>query len=291
VSEAVVVETEAQTAVEARAAGGAEAAATAAVPGPLEARLRERRASGRKLLVAYVTGGLGDDWLPAIEAIAAAGADAIEIGLPFSDPMMDGPVIQEASVQALAAGATPQAILDAVAGVDAGGTPLAVMSYYNLVARTGHRRMANLLAESGIAGAILPDLPVDELDGWKVEADRAGVETILFAAPTTPDERLRMIVGKASGFLYAVGVMGVTGERSALAASAVTIAARCKAMTDLPVLVGIGITTPEQAAEVSAVADGVIIGSAIVRRLLDGEGPDGVATLVGSFRAALDSAS
>ena len=225
------------------------------------------------------------------EAIAAAGADAIEIGLPFSDPMMDGPVIQEASVRALASGATPHGILAALADIDAGGTPLAVMSYYNLVACTGHRRMANLLVGAGVSGAILPDLPVDEIDPWKIEADAAGIETVLLAAPTTPDARLRLIVEKAAGFLYAVGVMGVTGERASLAASATTIAARCKAMTDLPVLVGIGISTPEQAVEVSQVADGVVVGSAVVRQMLDGGGPDGVAKLVASFREALDSVS
>ncbi len=260
-------------------------------PGRLEARLRERRDAGRKLLVPYVTGGLGDDWVPALEAIAAAGADAIEIGLPFSDPMMDGPTIQEASVRALAAGATPQTILGELVEADAGGVPLVVMTYYNLVARMGHRRMASLLVESGVSGAILPDLPIDEIDPWKTEADATGIETVLLAAPTTPDARLRAIVGKAEGFLYAVGVMGVTGERSSLAASATAIAARCKAITDLPVLVGIGITTPDQAAEVCQVADGVVIGSVVVRRLLDGEGPDGVAKLVASFREALDSHS
>ena len=254
----------------------------------LEEQLRARRASWRKLLVPYVTGGLGDDWLASIEAVAAAGADAIEVGLPFSDPMIDGPVIQEASVRALAAGATPHTIIRALAGADVGETPLAVMTYYNVVARTGHRRMAALLAECGISGVILPDLPADEVDPWKEEADAAGLETVLLAAPTTPDERLKMIARKASGFLYAVGVMGVTGERSSLADSARTIAARCKAVTDLPVLVGVGITTPEQAVSVCEIADCVAVGSALVRRLLDGEGPEGAAKLVTSFREALD---
>jgi tryptophan synthase alpha chain len=257
----------------------------------LEAFLRGRRAAGRKLLVPYVTGGLGDDWLAAVEAAAAAGADAIEIGIPFSDPMIDGPVIQEASVRALAAGATPHGILTALAGADVGGVPLAVMTYYNLVARAGLRRMASSLAEAGVAGAILPDLPVDELDPWRSEAEAAGVETVLLAAPTTPDDRLKRIAARSQGFLYAVGVMGVTGERTALASSAVTIARRCKQLTDLPVLVGIGISTPDQAVEVCQVADGVVVGSAVVHRLLDGDGPEGVAKLVASFREALDASS
>lgn len=256
--------------------------------GKLEAHLREARDSGRKLFVPYVTGGLGDDWVATVEAIAAAGADAIEIGLPFSDPMMDGPVIQEASVRALGSGATPQAILQALVGADVGETPLAVMTYYNLVARAGHKRMASSLFEAGVSGVILPDLPVDEIGPWKTEADKAGLETVLLAAPTTPDSRLRTIVGKAAGFLYAVGLMGVTGERSALAESATKMARRCKEMTDLPVLVGIGISTPEQAAEVCQVADGVVVGSALVHRLLEGEGPEGAARLVREFREALD---
>lgn len=249
--------------------------------------LRERRDEGRKLLVPYVTGGLGHDWVATLEAVADAGADAIEVGLPFSDPIMDGPVIQRASVQALEGGATAAGIVAALSTADV-SVPLAVMTYYNIVARTGHRRMAQLLAEAGVSGAIIPDLPVDELDGWAEEADNAGVATILLAAPTTVGERLKMIAGRARGFLYAVGLMGVTGERADLAASAAEIAARCKKATDLPVLVGVGISTPAQAVEVSKVADGVVVGSALVRRLLDGCGPDGAAQLVKEFRVALD---
>jgi tryptophan synthase alpha chain len=253
----------------------------------LEATLRRHRDAGRKLLVPYVTGGLGADWVATLEAVSAAGADAIEVGLPFSDPMMDGPVIQKASVDALAQGATARGIIAEIAAADV-AIPVAVMTYYNIVARTGHRRMAQLLNEAGVTGAIVPDLPVDELDGWAVEADDAGVATVLLAAPTTPPERLRMIAERARGFLYAVGLMGVTGERADLASSAAEIAGRCKAATDLPVLVGVGISTPAQAAEVSTVADGVVIGSALVHRILDGCGPDGAAQLVKEFRAALD---
>lgn len=256
--------------------------------GLLESQLRAGREAGRKLLVPYVTAGLGDDWLATLEAVAAAGADAIEVGLPFSDPMIDGPVIQEASLRALEGGATPQKLLQQLSKADVGVTPLVVMTYYNVVARGGHRRMASLLAEAGVSGAILPDLPVDELDGWKEEADSAGVATVLLAAPTTPDSRLQMIASQAAGFLYAVGVMGVTGVRESLAASATEMARRCKEVTDLPVLVGVGISTPEQAAEVCRVADGAVVGSAVVRRMLDGKGPEWVGELVAAFRAGLD---
>ena len=255
--------------------------------GLLEATLRSSREAGRKALVPYVTGGLGADWLAAAGAAAAAGGDAIEVGLPFSDPMMDGPIIQRASLEALTAGATSHGILSALARAEL-GLPVAVMTYYNIVARTGHRRMANLLAESQVAGAIVPDLPVDEAAPWLAEAAAAGVETVLLAAPTTTDARLHQICSEAHGFLYAVGLMGVTGERGALAASAEAMARRCKAATDLPVLVGIGISTPAQAVAVCREADGVVVGSAVVHRLLDGEGPEGVGRLVRKFRQALD---
>lgn len=257
-------------------------------PGALEEALRAARTAGRKLLVPYVTGGLGDDWTEVVRAVADAGADAVEIGVPFSDPVMDGPVIQAASEQALASGATPVSILEELANVDA-GVPLAVMTYYNIAFRTGLRRFAHSLAASGVAAAILPDLPLDECGPWARAADEAGVETVLFAAPTTPDERLLRVCARARGFVYAVGLLGVTGERDALAASSLVIAKRLKAVTDKPVLVGVGVSTPDQAVEVCQQADGVIIGSALVRRLLDHEGPAGAAAFIGSVRAALDA--
>lgn len=262
---------------------------SAAGVGALERALRASRERGRKLLVPYLTGGLSPEWQIVLEAAAAAGADAVEVGFPFSDPMMDGPVIQEASALALAKGATPMRILEDVAKADSGGVPVAVMTYYNLLVRAGHERAALRMKEAGVAAAIVPDLPVDELGPWKEAADAAELETVLLAAPTTPDRRLRLIAARTSGFLYAVGVMGVTGERTSLAESAIRLARRCKEVSDVPVLVGVGITTPEQAVAVCEVADGVVVGSAIVRRLLDGEGPEGVARLVKEFRQALDS--
>ena len=254
----------------------------------LEATLRARRDAGHKLLVPYVTGGLGDDWLDVVRAVAAAGADAVEVGIPFSDPVMDGPVIQEASARALAAGATPAGLVAALARADA-GVPLVVMTYYNLVFRAGHRRFARSLAEAGVGGAILPDLPLEELGDWSRAADDAGVATILLAAPTTPDDRLRAICARSRGWVYGVGLLGVTGERQALAASAAAMGRRLKAVTDLPVLIGVGVSTPEQAAGAAAESDGVIVGSALVRRLLDGAGPEGAADFVASLRTALDT--
>ena len=256
--------------------------------GALESVLRARIAGGGKCLVPYLTGGLGDDWLETMEAVAAAGADAIEIGIPFSDPAIDGPTIQLANDKALAAGATPQSILDRVRSADL-GVPTAVMTYGNIAYRMGWDRFANSLAEAGVSGCILPDIPLEESDVWTAAADAAGIETILLAAPTAPDERLPRICERSRGFVYAVGLVGITGVRTELADSAKVIARRVKAVTDKPVLVGVGIGTPAQAVEVCEVADGVAVGSAVVQRMLDGAGPEGVAELVAEFRAALDA--
>jgi len=252
----------------------------------LEAGLRASRAAGRKLLVPYITGGV-DGWEDAIRAAALAGADAVEVGIPFSDPVIDGPVIQAASLKALQAGATPAGIVDALSRLDA-GIPVAVMTYYNIVFRAGHERFARSLAEAGVAGAIIPDLPLEEAGPWCEAADAAGVETVLLAAPTAPDERLPRICARSRGFVYAVGVLGVTGERDRLADSAVEMARRLKAVTDLPVMVGVGVSNAEQAALAVRVADGVIQGASVMRRLLDG-GPEAVGAYVAEVRAAIDA--
>lgn len=251
----------------------------------MEAALRARRSQGGKALVPYLTGGLGD-WQTALAAAADAGADAIEVGIPFSDPVIDGPVIQEANDRALADGVTPLAVLDALGRLDI-GVPLAVMTYYNIAFRFGLERFASGLAERGVAAAILPDLPLEEAGPWAEAADAAGVETVLLAAPTASDERLARICARTRGFVYGVGLLGVTGVRDELASSAVVMAGRLKQVTDVPVLVGVGVGTPEQAEEVCRVADGAVVGSAVVRRMLD-EGPAAVGELLGRFRLALD---
>ncbi len=257
--------------------------------GVLEAALRSRRDAGGACLVPYLTGGLGDDWIETVRAVAAAGADAIEIGVPFSDPVMDGPTIQAANDRALASGVTPQSVLDGLRGADI-GVPTAVMTYGNIAHHRGYERFASSLAAAGVNGCILADIPLEEIGPWATAADGAGVETVLLAAPTAPDERLRSVCQRSRGFVYGVGLLGITGVRSELAASAKVIATRLKEITDKPVLVGVGVGTPAQAVEVSEIADGVVIGSAVVQRMLDRAGPDGVAELVAAFRSALDTA-
>ncbi|MEO1055569.1 MAG: tryptophan synthase subunit alpha [Actinomycetota bacterium] len=254
--------------------------------GRLETEFREKRAAGRKLLVPYITGGY-PGWHDAIRSAAANGADAVEIGIPFSDPVMDGPVIQQASQRALELGTTPQSVLHAVPDLDV-EIPLAVMTYYNLVHHPGVTRFAADLVRAGIAAAILPDLPLEESAPWCAAADEVGIETIMLAAPTAPNDRLPRVAARCRGFVYSVGLLGVTGERESLAATATALAARLKVVTDMPVLVGVGVSDAQQAYEATRVADGVIQGASVVRRLME-HGADAVGDYVAEVRAAIDA--
>ncbi len=255
--------------------------------GELESHLRIRRDAGRKLLVPYITGGL-PGWIDAIRAAAANGADAVEIGIPFSDPVMDGPIIQRASESSLKLGTTPHSILRELRVVDV-QIPLAVMCYYNTVHYAGLNRFAHALRASGVCAAIVPDLPLEESGSWCAAADEAEIETVMLAAPTAPDDRLPRIVDRTRGFVYTVGLLGVTGERNELASTALTLARRVKAITDIPVLIGVGVSNAEQAVEAVSVADGVIQGASVVRRLME-SGPDAVGEYVSQVRTALDLA-
>lgn len=249
-------------------------------------RFPAAKAAGHKILVPYITGGY-PGWADCVRAAAANGADAIEIGVPFSDPVIDGPVIQQASLVALNAGAIPPAILDEAATLDI-GIPTTVMTYYNIVHHDGHRRFAGRLVAAGVSGCIVPDLPLEESEPWTRAADDAGVETIMLAAPTASDERLVRVVERVRGFVYSVGLLGVTGERTTLAATATALASRLLKITDKPVLVGVGVSNAEQAREACAVADGVVQGASVVRRMIEG-GPDAVGEYVAQVRAAIDA--
>jgi tryptophan synthase alpha chain len=254
---------------------------------PVEPALRAARDKGRKLLVPYVTGGLREDWLAILSSMADAGADAIEVGLPFSDPMMDGPTIQEASLQALQRGTTPTSVLNELRSLEA-PVPLVVMTYCNLVLRAGTKRFAAQLAGAGVRGAIVPDLPLEESAEWEADAAAGGVETVLLAAPVTPDYRLAVICEHSHGFVYGVNLMGVTGERDSLSTSSSVLAKRMKAATDKPVLMGFGITGPTQAVAAAEHSDGVVVGAALMRAALKGASPTEVGDLVATIRAALD---
>ena len=232
-----------------------------------------------KLLMPYITAGVRRDWATYLTAFEDAGADLIEVGLPFSDPTVDGPTIQQASGAALARGATPASVLAELAATGV-GVPLVVSAYANIALRPG---FADGLRAAGVTGLIVPDLPVDELAGLTAP----GIEVSLLASPATPDDRLAEIGRRSQGFVYAVSVMGTTGERDRLAPSATALAARVKRVTDLPVLLGFGISTPGQAAAAAVAADGVIVGAAVMRRVLDGAGPAEAGVFVASLRAAL----
>jgi tryptophan synthase alpha chain len=200
---------------------------------------------------------------------------------------MDGPIIQQASQVALDAGATPTSILHDVRTLDI-GIPLAVMCYYNTVFHAGHLRFAQDLHAAGVAAAIIPDLPLEESAEWCAAADEAGIETVMLAAPTAPDERLPRVTERARGFVYSVGLLGVTGERTSLADTATRLAARVKLVTQKPVLVGVGVSNAEQAIEASRVADGVIMGASVVRRMIEG-GAEAVGEYIHEVRTALDN--
>ncbi|HEU4977281.1 MAG TPA: tryptophan synthase subunit alpha [Solirubrobacteraceae bacterium] len=249
-----------------------------------------RGASGRAALMPYLMGGYPSvqESLAVGHACAEAGADLVELGVPFSDPLADGPVVHAAGTAALAAGATTQDVLE-VGRALSERLPVVLMCYANLVLARGPERFADDLASRGIAGLIVPDLPLEEGDGILAACDAAGVALVPLVAPTTGEERMAAIGARARGFVYAVSVTGTTGERSSLADGVEDVLRRAKAHTEVPVALGFGIGTPEQAAAAAAAgADGVIIGSRLVRAA--GEGPDpaaAVGALVSSFARAL----
>ena len=252
----------------------------------LGAALASIRDEGRPLLIAYLMAGSTPGWLDVAEQIVLGGADALEIGLPFSDPIIDGPVIQEAATRSIAAGTTMHSALDELAARRL-GVPLIAMTYCNVVLRHGYAAAAEQLVSAGVAGAIVPDLPLEELDAWQRPANESGLETVLLAAPATPPARLDEICARSQGFVYAVGRMATTGESTRVDPKGIELVASLRGRTPLPVCLGIGVSTPAQAAEVCAVADGVIVGSAVVRRMLEGQRPDEVGRFVAGLREAI----
>lgn len=222
--------------------------------------------SDRALLMPYAVGGYPDKETCGriLKTYQESGADLIEIGIPFSDPLADGPVIQAASTIALGAGITPQDVLDLAREATAGGAHIVLLSYLNTILAFGPEKFFATCSESGVLGVVVPDLPVEEAVELQATAGNFSVDVILLAAPTSTDARLARITAAASGFIYCVSTTGVTGARKSLAAGVPAFLGRIRQHTDLPLAVGFGVSTPQQAAEVASYADGVIIGSALV---------------------------
>jgi tryptophan synthase alpha chain len=237
---------------------------------PLEARFAELKERGEKALVAFVTAGdpALDQLVPILSALEEGGADVIEIGIPFSDPIADGPVIQAASQRALDRGVTTEAVLREVAKFN-GRTPLIAMGYMNPMMRIGLDGFAERAKEAGFSGVIVCDLIPEEGEEWGQAARAHGLSTIYLVAPTSTDARLDLVSREASGFVYSVSRTGVTGAGSTMADSATSMVARVKSRTDLPVCVGFGISTPEHVRQVCAEADGAVVGSMIVNWLAE----------------------
>jgi len=238
----------------------------------LQDTIARARAEGRSALVAYLPVGYPDvdTSIAAMVAAVEGGADVLEVGVPYSDPGMDGPVIQQAVDPAVRAGVGMRDVLRAVEAVAAAGAVPVVMSYWNPVERYGVDRFAADLAAAGGAGAITPDLIPDEAGPWLAAAEEHDLDRVFLVAPSSTDDRLRVVAETTRGFVYAASTMGVTGARDVVSGAAPTLVARMRAVTDLPVCVGLGVSNGAQAAEVAAYADGVIVGSAFVRAALDG---------------------
>ena len=229
------------------------------------------RAEGRAALVGYLPAGFPDvdGGIEALRAMVDAGCDVIEVGLPYSDPVLDGPTIQAAAQRALDGGVRVRDVLRTVEAVAATGTPTVIMTYWNPVERYGVERFAADLASAGGSGLITPDLTPDSARGWMTAADAHDLDKVFLVAPSSTDERIAMTTAACRGFVYATAVMGVTGTRTSTSDLAGPLVARTRATTDLPIGVGLGVSNGAQAADVAAYADGVIVGSAFVRCLLD----------------------
>jgi len=238
--------------------------------GRIAARLAQCKAEGRPAFVAFLTAGDPslDRTVSAALELEAAGVDVLELGVPFSDPLADGPVIQRSSERALSRGVTLARVLDVVREIrKKSQLPLVLFSYLNPLLQRGLERVAAEAARAGVDGVLVTDLPPEEGEAWIAAARAAELDTIFLASPTSPDDRLRRVAEASRGFVYAISRTGVTGERQALSDDARPLVARLRALTRVPVALGFGISTPEQVKEAAAAADAVVVGSALVRFL------------------------
>jgi tryptophan synthase alpha chain len=256
---------------------------------PLTAAFDLAQSESRAALVGYLPAGYPSvqGAVSALRAMVDSGVDVVEVGLPYSDPLMDGPTIQQAVDAALRGGTTTADVLRTVEAVAASGVPTVVMSYWNPVDRYGVARFARDLAAAGGAGIITPDLIPDEADDWLPAAHEHQIDPVFLVAPSSTDDRIALTVRACRGFVYAASTMGVTGARDNVGAAASALVDRVRMVTDLPVAVGLGVSSSEQAAEVAGFADGVIVGSAFVRRLLDSADPASGAAACAGLAAEL----
>ncbi len=235
--------------------------------------LARTKAEGRAALIGYLPAGFPSvgQSIEAMVALAEEGADIIEVGLPYTDPLMDGPVIQNAATKALEGGVRVSNVFDAAKAITDAGSAAVVMTYWNPVLRYGVENFANDLQASGASGLITPDLVPDEGADWIAASDARGLDRIFLVAPSSTPERLASTTAATRGFVYAASLMGVTGARASVGEAAQVLVERTREVTDLPICVGLGVSTPDQAAQVAQFADGVIVGSALVRCLLEAE--------------------
>ncbi len=235
--------------------------------------LEDCRAEGRAALVGYLPVGYPDlaGSLEAMTTMVEAGVDIVEVGVPYSDPLMDGPVVQHAAERALAGGSKVSDVFRATQAVHDAGAPALVMTYWNVVLRRGVDRFARDLAAAGGAGLITPDLIPDEAGEWLAASDAYALDRVFLVAPSSTRERLVTATSSSRGFVYAASTMGVTGTRDSVDSAAEDLVRRTRAVTDLPVCVGLGVSNGEQAAAVARFADGVIVGSALVRTLTEAD--------------------
>ena len=260
----------------------------------IDATFARLRAEGKKAFVSYIMGGDPDaaTSLAVMQGLPAAGVDIIELGMPFTDPMADGPTIQLAGQRALDKGMTMDAVLDMVRAFRKGDqtTPIVLMGYYNPIYSRGVDRFLAEAKEAGIDGLIVVDLPPEEDDELCLPAQKAGINFIRLATPTTDAKRLPKVLQNTSGFVYYVSITGITGAAAAQAADVAPEVARIKAATDLPVIVGFGISTPESARAIASVADGCVVGSAIVKDIGAGTPVAQVLAKVAALAAGAHSA-
>jgi len=244
--------------------------------------------AGRPALIGYLPAGFPsvEGGIEAITAMVDAGADAVEVGFPYSDPVIDGPVIQRATEAALAAGVRPADVLRTVERVAALGVPAVVMTYWNPMERYGVARFARDLAAAGGAGLITPDLIPDEAGEWIAASDEHGLDRIFLVSPSSTEARVRSTTAACRGFVYATALMGVTGARDQVSSDAPALVERVRAVTRTPVAVGLGVRDGAQAAAIGAFADGVIVGSALVAALAEG-GIAAVAALTADLAAGV----